>query len=83
MGCRGEEGGIRMENEGSDKITVGVVLVHCWFCTQTQLDSIGCELNCSTMTDHTQDHKFVIARNEVGQCGAQHTVRKIKMYLMH
>ena len=30
-----------------------------------KLDSIGCELNCSTITDHTQDYKFVIARNEV------------------
>ncbi|XP_064382449.1 vacuolar protein sorting-associated protein 11 homolog [Halichondria panicea] len=28
------------------------------------LDSIGCLHNCSTMTDHTQEHKFVIARNE-------------------
>ena len=27
----------------------------------------GCEINCSTMTDHTQDHKFVVARSEVVQ----------------
>jgi hypothetical protein len=32
--------------------------------TETKLDSIGCELGCSTMTDHTQDYKFVIARSE-------------------
>ena len=32
---------------------------------QTKLDHIGCELSCSTMTDHTQDYKFVIARSEV------------------
>lgn len=31
---------------------------------KTQLDYIGCLHNCSTMTDHTQEHKFVIARNE-------------------
>ena len=36
-------------------------------CFQIQLDEIGCELNCSTMTDHTQEHKFVIARNEVSK----------------
>ena len=28
-------------------------------------DEFGCELNCSTMTDHTQEHKFVIAMNQV------------------
>lgn len=32
---------------------------------QVQLDDIGCQINCSTMTDHTQEHKFVIARSEV------------------
>lgn len=32
---------------------------------QAKLDNIGCELGCSTMTDHTQDYKFVIARSEV------------------
>ena len=28
---------------------------------------MGCELNCSTMTDHTQDYKFVIGRPELVQ----------------
>ena len=28
-------------------------------------DEFGCELNCSTMTDHTQEHKFVIAMTQV------------------
>ena len=51
--------------------------MRCWFCIQTRLDTIGCELNCSTMTDHTQDHKFVIARSEVGQHTAMHTVPNI------
>jgi hypothetical protein len=32
--------------------------------TETKLDGHGCDLGCSTMTDHTQDYKFVIARPE-------------------
>lgn len=44
------------------------VVITCILCfVQIQVGDMGCELNCSTMTDHTQDHKFVIGRPELVQ----------------
>ena len=37
-----------------------------WFSPQNEVALSGCELNCCTMADHTQDYNLVVGKGEVG-----------------